>query len=116
MNLDHLVHKPAPKTPDVKPEVGMGATCHIGTDRYPLTVIEVHRDGKELVLQADSYTRTDNSGMSESQVYAFEENPNAPWVTVTLRKNLRYVPKGEEMWNTVFYSVGERRAYSDPSF
>jgi len=98
-------------------EVGMGATESIGSDRYPFTVIEVKKDGKELVLQADNYRRTDNNGLSELQTYEFTPNPEGSTTVVTLRKNGRYKRKGEPMYSYCYcYHIGERNAYQDPSF
>lgn len=98
------------------PVVGMGATEGIGSDSYPYTIIEVRRNGKELVLQGDSYHRTDKNGFSENQTYLYSPNPDGRIVVVTLRKNGKYKRKGSDMSSSYRYSFGHRRAYQDPSF
>lgn len=60
------------------PEVGMGATLLMYSDRSPWTVIEVRKNkaGKvvEAVMQADRAIRTDDRGMSDCQDYRFERD------------------------------------------
>ncbi len=103
------------KNDPVCPHVGDGATFGCGSDRYPYTVIEVRRDGRELVLQADDYKRTDSNGFSESQEYEYTPNTNGGLVVVTLRKDGRYIQKGDSL-KGMGYSIGHRAAYSDPCF
>jgi hypothetical protein len=98
-----------------KPEVGMGATELLYTDRHACTIVEVVND-KTIVVQADNSRRTDSNGMSECQSYEYSPNPNAPKVTVTLRKNGRWVRKGEGMKNGTTFAVGGRDEYHDYSF
>lgn len=52
----------------VTPEVGMGATEVVGSDRYPYTIVKVVNP-KKIVVQRDDYRRTDNNGQSELQTY-----------------------------------------------
>lgn len=56
-----------------EPQVGMGATILKWTDRAAGTIIAV--DAKGFTVQADTATRTDNYGMSDSQSYAYAPNP-----------------------------------------
>ena len=95
-------------------KIGDGVTHHVGSDSYPLTVVQIINERK-IVAQKDNYKRTDNNGLSESQTYEFTPNPEGAKVTLTLRKNGRWVEQGEEMRSSS-YSVGERHAYSDASF
>jgi hypothetical protein len=95
-------------------KVGQGATCHIGSDRYPYTVVEI-LSSKRIVVQADDYKRTDKNGFSESQTYVYKSNPSAIRVVLTLRKNGRWIRVGESM-KAASYSLGGRSAYLDPSF
>lgn len=95
------------------PEVGMGCTMGIGSDSYAGTIIEVSRTGHRVVVQQDKATRTDNNGMSESQEYSYERNPNGKKDVFTRRRNGRYLGVG----TTYFYlGLGYRRQYQDPSF
>jgi len=98
----------------VVPTVGMGATYFVGTDRYPYHVKEVI-SAKEVVLQGAHGRRTDNNGQSESQQYEITPNPEGETVTVTLRKNGRWIKKGEPLGRSC-YLLGEAQKYLDPSF
>ena len=60
----------------MKPEIGMGATKVVGSDRYPCTIIDITSSGKTLTVQEDKATRLDNNGMSSLQEYLYEENPD----------------------------------------
>lgn len=98
-----------------QPEIGMGVTYSIGSDRYPYTVVEIvnHRTIK---VQEDIFKRTDENGFSESQTYEYSRNKNAPLKILTLRKNGRWVQKGNSLEDPGRYWVGQRNAYQDPSF
>lgn len=94
------------------PTVGMGATIHVGSDSYPATVIQVTRNGKRVVVQEDTATRIDSNGMSESQQYTYEPNPQGTIHIATLRKDGRY----RETGGKTPISIGSRRKYYDFSF
>ena len=99
-------------TSEFHPEVGMGATLVIGSDRYPATVIQVTQNGKRVVIQEDDAVRTDKNGLSESQTYEFTANPNGTIHIVTLRKDGRYRVTGGQ----TPVHLGSRDKYLDPSF
>jgi len=96
------------------PEVGMGATYCGWSDRHPYTVVEV-KSPTTIVVQRDTATRVDSNGMSEVQTYEYSRNPDAERVTVTLRRNGRWVAKGEPQTAGAF-SLGRREKYYDYSF
>jgi hypothetical protein len=95
--------------------VGMGVTRCGYSDRHPFTVIEV-LSPRRIVVQEDKATRTDKNGMSESQSYDYERDPNGTTYTLTLRKNGRWVTQGESMNGGTGWMVGERLKYHDFSF
>lgn len=99
---------------EITPEVGMGVTKYVGSDRYPYTVVEVITP-KKIVVQADNYVRTDKNGQSESQEYTYTPNTDAERITITKRKNGRWV-RQKESSNSIGYGIGHRRAYQDPSY
>ena len=99
----------------VTPEVGMGATYYVGSDRYPFTIVEVVNE-KTLVIQADEFKRIDKNGFSESQEYTYSPNPEARKIVITKRKTGRWVEKGQSSDCGSGYGIGHRRAYQDPSF
>lgn len=98
-----------------KPEVGMGVTFLHWSDRSAGTISDVISD-REIKVQGDSAKRIDSNGMSESQTYEFTQNPDAPKATYTLRKNGRWVRKGQDMKNGQRLAIGYRDAYHDFTF
>ena len=114
--VNHIYSQP-------EPEIGMGATVLSWTDRYAATVTAWDARKGIIIVQADKATRTDLNGMSESQTYAYESNPDGPTYT------FRLGPTGiwtEVVWNATTrrwdkvkalrLRLGERRHYHDFSF
>lgn len=97
---------------NIMPEVGMGATIAIGSDRHAATIIQVLQHGKKIVVQEDIATRTDKNGMSECQTYTYEPNLNGSVSIATKRKDGRYRIVGGKTPIT----VGYRNKYYDFSF
>jgi hypothetical protein len=95
-----------------KPEVGMGATLLMYSDRHPYTIVEVRNDGKLIGVQRDDAKRTDKNGCSESQEYEYSRCPDAPVEWYSLRKNGSYVLVGESM-NGSPLRIGDREEYYD---
>jgi hypothetical protein len=96
----------------IYPEVGMGVTVFVGSDRHPGTIIQVTQNGKRIVFQRDIYKRTDNNGMSEYQTYELSPDPNGVIEIATLRKDGKYRITGGQ----TPVHVGSREAYYDFSF
>lgn len=104
-----------------EPQVGMGATYIAWSDRYAYTVVEVlrYKSGakagqvKAVVATRDIATRTDGHGMSDSQSYSYQTNPDAKRETYTLRGNGRFIRSGG---NHGVLAIGDRREYYDYSF
>lgn len=97
------------------PEVGDGVTQMLGSDRYPYTVIEVSKSGKQVTVQADRATQT-AGGMSDSgQRYTYEANPQGKTVRLSKRNDgyWRIVGDTKEWWNT--WGMGGRERYVDYS-
>lgn len=97
--------------------IGMPATIAIGSDRFAATVVSVKKTRIE--VQEDTAIRTDRNGISESQSYRFEPNPNGTiWVCkLDCRGNwLGKLPwmSSRRAVATVF--VGRRDHYHDPCF
>jgi hypothetical protein len=104
------------KREDPKPEVGMGATYQVGSDRYAGTITEVSENLKEVWFQYDDAIRVDGNGMSESQKYEFKPNKFASKVLFTLRKNGKYLRQGTPLNRGVGLGIGRRSHYYDFSF
>lgn len=100
------------------PYVGMPCTIRIGSDRHPATVIFVSSKGSKIVVREDTAIRTDQNGMSESQVYRFEPNP-AGQEHDFFRPRIGQDPSlGLMVWGKAGKGLvlGERSAYHDYSF
>lgn len=105
-----MIPKTEAQRPAVAPEVGMGATLIVGSDRYPYTVVAVKSE-VSCTIQEDKATRLDKRGMSEDQEWYYEPNPEGQKVEA------RYYP-GQACWRasgTHLY-MGSRRRYYDFSF
>lgn len=96
----------------VKPEIGMGATECMFTDRHPYTIIDISKSGRVITVQRDTATRTDLNGMSSSQVYTYTSNPDGTIKKLSFRKNGQWrVVNSSEI-----FVIGSRREYYDYSF
>lgn len=98
------------------PEVGMGATDLLWTDRHAGTITWVSPDGKRLRWRRDKAIRMDDHGMCDCQSYRYEPNPDAAEYEFTLRKNGRWVRKGAPMRGSGSLGIGYRKEYYDFSF
>lgn len=99
-----------------EPKVGMGATILRWTDRDAATIVAVSASGKQVTVQQDKATRTDNLGMSDSQTYTYEADTNAPERVYTLRKNGAWVLKGDMLKGGERLAIGYRDSHYDFSF
>ena len=92
------------------PEVGMGITILMWTDRQPATITRVSKSGKVFWFKRDHAERRDANGMSESQTYEFFPNPEATEERASLRKN------GAWKCGSGQVRLGSRDKYHDYSF
>lgn len=102
------------------PEVGMGATKLMYTDRHAGTIVAVTiRNGDVIAFdwQEDISVRVDGNGMSDSQSYEYKLNPYVAVEHVTFRRrNGRWVKQGESLRNGTAFAVGYRDTFHDFSF
>ena len=93
-----------------EPEVGMGATACMWSDRHAYTVIEI-KSKCRILIQRDKATRTDSNGMSDCQEYRYESDPNGQVVELIKTK------KGwKDLGGCTRYLLGVREEYYDYSF
>lgn len=97
------------------PEVGMGCTVLMWTDRLAGTIVAVP-NRRTVHMQCDEVYRTDSHGMSDAQSYRYERNPNAQVRVYTLRKNGAWVRQGGKMRGGERLAIGMRQQYYDYSF
>ena len=98
------------------PHVGQGATICYWSDRHAGTIISLSEDAKAVTWQRDKVKRIDTNGMSESQNYEYEPDTQGEIIVFTLRKNGRWIRKGQSMRNGTTLSIGHRSEYYDYSF
>lgn len=101
----------------ITPTVGMGASTGFNGDRYPYTVVAVNSP-KSIEVTGDSYKVTEeDSYLKEGSLECdFTTNWDGHRTTLTLRKNGRWVPKGQGMNEGWPYSVGNRSYSRNPHF
>jgi hypothetical protein len=101
-----------------KPGVGKGATICYYSDRVPCTIVEVGKN--HVVVQEDRYTRTDSNGMSESQSYTYERNPEGAIKTFKRTRKFKdfFTDNGRAKYGEYGCSlrIGNRERYFDFSF
>lgn len=104
------------------PEVGMGATVLMWSDRSPATIVQVDRfksgprkgEVSAVWVTGDTATRTDGNGMSEAQTYSYETNWDGFRAKYTKRKDGRFCRAGGEARTSL--RIGSREKYYDYSF
>jgi hypothetical protein len=99
-----------------KPEVGMGATECLWSDREPYEVIAV-KDDRHITVRRLDYKRVDHNGYGGQQEYEYFSNENNPVC------NLFFTKKG--VWRERYadrslgctrFVIGFAERYYDPSF
>jgi len=114
--IDSMDLKAAPPQTDSLPEEHEDAvTLPSGSDSYPGTIVARPND-KTIVVRKDTATQTSGDPHTETQTYDYFPNLNEPERIFTLRKNDRWVLKGEKLDSHIVAHLGYRRAYRDPSF
>jgi hypothetical protein len=102
-----------------EPEVGMGATVCLFTDRHAATIVEVLRNARGAAIavaaQQDKAIRIDGNGMSDAQSYRYEADPDGRIMWFTLRID-RWVAKGQATHDGTSLSIGHRSEYFDYSY
>ena len=117
---------------DENPEVGMGATRFVGSDRYSMVVTEVLSPKKVKVAHVPNEMMekfiTDENGVMRLPKKCLDEiikmgereyefsGPYYAGIEYTLRKNGRWLPKGLGLWETCSVRFGYAEDYRDPCF
>lgn len=108
--MNHLMSNAKSKTP----VIGEGATEICWSDRHAYTIVEI-KSAKCIVVQRDKVTRLDQGGPTDSQAYQYAPDPNGHRVTLTLRRNGKWIPRGHGM-SAAGYLIGVRQEHYDYSF
>lgn len=101
------------------PEVSMGATLLMHSDRYAYTIHKVSKSKKAIWASRDETKRIDNLGMTDSgQEYTYTNNNQdkpGQWDKFTLRKDNCFHGEGTSMRGSGL-KIGYRDEYYDFSF
>lgn len=100
-----------------EPQVGMGVTECLYTDREPYEIIEV-KDERHIVVRGLDCRRVDSNGLSECQEYEYTSNPDRATYTLYKRKDGTWVRRvgthGVDSHSG--WVIGFAEKYYDPSF
>ncbi|MHB1524977.1 MAG: hypothetical protein ACYCZN_01635 [Candidatus Dormibacteria bacterium] len=118
MQTNSLVNEILAGGKDPIPQVGMGATILLWTDRVAGTIVEIvrfksgpHKGApRKVVVQRDRAVRTDGNGMSESQTYKYERDSH------NSRETFHCTRGGKWKSEAGLLCVGWRLEYHDYSF
>ena len=105
------------RTRGAKPEVGMGVTECLWSDRHPYEIIEV-KDDRHITIRALNWKRIDKNGMSECQEYEYFSNPYGTVYTLYKNKKgiwVRRVGKNGVDKSSGWY-IGKAEEYYDFTF
>ena len=98
------------------PEVGMGATRLMWSDREPYEVVAV-KDERHIQVRALDYKRIDNNGMSEAQDYEYSSNERNMVVNLFLtKKGVWRERMPDRSLGCDSYVIGYAERYYDFSF
>ena len=95
------------------PEVGMGATVYVGTDRWAGTIVKVSPSLKRVQIQLDKVWRTRN-WTQENQQYLYALDPDGDVKAATYRPEGLWRIQGVRTWGACVF--GRRDYYQDPEF
>lgn len=101
----------------IKPEVGMGVTECLWSDRRPYEIIEVV-DDRHITVRALDYKRIDNNGFSDCQEYEYFSNPDRHTERLYKNKNGRWVRRvgTRGVDNSSGWHIGRAEYYYDFTF
>jgi len=94
-----------------KPEVGMGATELLYSDRHAYTISRVSESGKTFWMKRDKAIPNGCPATEELHDYTYIEQPDEPEVRVNMTKYGWKIQK-----STSYVAVGIKDEYYDPTF
>lgn len=104
------------------PNVGMPATMFVGSDRYAMIVLEVKSPKRVIItymhdVDYEAYIKDPEHFDGEEAIKKYKNfGSYYQGVEYTLRKNGRWLPKGEGLWETCSVRFGSADNYRDPCF
>jgi hypothetical protein len=111
-----LVNHILSNTIDSNPQVGMGATEFLWTDRRPWRVVEVVKENKEVKIAYINAVRIDKNGMSEEQEYDYSNHSDHTITLVRRGNSWRTWNELHQQWCKMNIKFGYAEQYYDFSF
>jgi hypothetical protein len=95
-----------------EPEIGMGATIVMWSDRLACTIVQITHGGKRIVIQRDTISWIPNPSAPSSPIFQYSPNPQGGIYHATKRKDgsYRLTRKTTMVW------IGTRQEYYDRDF
>lgn len=108
----NLINRIMERSVGVTPEVGMGCTICMYSDRHAATIVRISPSGKTLYVQQDDAKVVKGSAHDGSAEYEYTRNPNYR------ERAFRWTKRGwrEGGANGTGLLVGRRDEYYDPHF
>lgn len=98
------------QTKSLKPEIGIGVTEIMFSDRHPYTITAI-LSPKRIQVKPDIVKRIDKNGFSEGQEYEYITDEKAEPITLFLNKFGRWKQLGNSQGST--FLIGKREEYYD---
>lgn len=100
----------------MKPQIGMGVTQILWSDRYPFEVVAI-KDTRHITVREMNAKLISGSWMDECQEYEYESNENGRTFDLFLTNKGRWVARiGREYIDGYTWYVGNAEMYRDPHF
>lgn len=110
-----FINRLAEHSQQCKPEIGMGATEMLYSDREPYEVISI-KDDRHITVRRLKAIRTDKNGMSEDQDYRYEQDLKGDIVNLFLTKKGKWRERYKNGCLGNVFVLGHAEKYYDYSF
>ena len=98
----------------VVPQVGTHGSYGIGSDAYPVTVVEVSKSGHRVVVEQDDFHVISGTTLDGSAEFGYTRREGGPRRVFTLRSDGRYRIAGAKNYGGL--NLNGWYARRDPSF
>jgi hypothetical protein len=100
------------ENPSIEPEIGMGATIMMWSDRHACTIVQITHNNKRIVIQRDTVVKVADPNHPDQFQYEYQANPEGEILYASKRKDGRYRLMGSK----TRVCLGVRDEYYDLSF
>lgn len=107
----------------VEPKVGLMGTMFVGSDEYPVVIVDVISKKKVnvVIMYENDYDQDVTIDSCGNDIYKYDTNDlkvdlGNRMLTYTLRKNNRWVREHDGLWSCGAVVFGKANKYIDPNF